>query len=81
MSTKRNLFIMQAQQGEHLSYSPEELLDALRNAREFIVSTMASELSADSMITAKELAMALMPLDYLVNDVEYRTLDQRGGQQ
>lgn len=73
---KKDLFIMQAKEDETLSYGPESIVNELTNLRKFIID-MAAELDDKADISARELAFALMPLDYLLNDVEFRTVKSR----
>ncbi len=81
MSNKKSaMFVMQPANGGILSYSPDELVEGLANLREFIIKVMAVELLPESTVTAKELANNLMPLDYLISDVEFRELKGRSGQ-
>lgn len=81
MSNKKSaMFVMQPVDGGSLSYRPDELVEGLANLREFIIKVMAVELLPESTVTAKELASNLMPLDYLISDVEFRELKGRSGQ-
>lgn len=81
MSNKKSaMFVMQPANGGSLSYSPNELVEGLANLREFVIKVMAVELLPESTVTAKELASNLMPLDYLISDVEFRELKGRSGQ-
>ena len=73
---RTNLFIMQAKEGRTLAYSPETIVKELANLRNFIID-VAAQLDDKADVSARELAFALMPLDYLLNDVEYRTVKSR----
>lgn len=73
---KTNLFIMQAKEGQTLSYESETIVKELANLRNFIIG-MAAQLDDKADVSARELAFALMPLDYLLNEVEFRTVKSR----
>ncbi|RRC99060.1 hypothetical protein [Prevotella sp. OH937_COT-195] len=67
---------MQAKEGQTLSYESETIVKELANLRNFIIG-MAAQLDDKADVSARELAFALMPLDYLLNEVEFRTVKSR----
>lgn len=67
---KKNILIMQEKDGQVPAYTPEDLVNGLENLRRFITG-MAAQLDEKADISARELASALMPLDYLLDEVDY----------
>ena len=71
---KEDLFIMQGLNGGEPNYSPEALVEEIEGVRQFILE-MVGELSDNSTISAKMVAQALQPLNYLSRQVEFRTIN------
>lgn len=62
-------------QGQMLAYSPDDLKKALQALRDFVAFDLAAELGEESSITAWRLSSELMPLDYLIREVEFKEVE------
>ncbi len=62
-------------QGQVMAYSPDELKKALQALRDFVAFDLAAELGEQSSITAWRLSSELMPLDYLIREVEFKEVE------
>ena len=75
-----DVFIMQGKNGEMPTFTPEDLVKEIEATRQFILD-LAIEVPDTAGISARMVAEAIRPLEYLSQRVEYRTLNQKGGQQ
>ena len=62
-------------QGQVMAYSPDDLKKALQALRDFVAFDLAAELGEQSSITAWRLSSELMPLDYLIREVEFKEVE------
>lgn len=62
-------------QGQIMAYSPDELKKALRALRDFVAFDLAAELGENSSISAWRLSSELIPLDYLIREVEFKEVE------
>ena len=62
-------------QGQIMAYSAEELKKALQALRDFVAFDLAAELGENSSISAWRLSSELMPLDYLIREVEFKEVE------
>lgn len=62
-------------QGQIMAYSPDELKKALQALRDFVAFDLAAELGENSSISAWRLSSELMPLDYLIREVEFKEVE------
>ena len=73
---KHGIVILQAAEGETLMYGAAEIQNDLKQVRRFILD-LAGELADDATITARDVAYAMMPLDFLIDDVEFKEIKSR----
>lgn len=74
-----DVFIMQDKEGGMPTFEPEDLKREIEATRQFILD-LALEVPDSAGITAKMVAEALRPLEYLGKRVEYRVLRaEKGG--
>ena len=62
-------------QGQIMAYSADELKKALQALRDFVAFDLAAELGENSSISAWRLSSELMPLDYLIREVEFKEVE------
>lgn len=62
-------------QGQIMAYSPDELKKALQALRDFVAFDLAAELGENSSISAWRLSSELIPLDYLIREVEFKEVE------
>lgn len=62
-------------QGQIMAYSSDELKKALQALRDFVAFDLAAELGENSSISAWRLSSELMPLDYLIREVEFKEVE------
>lgn len=62
-------------QGQVMAYSADELKKALQALRDFVAFDLAAELGENSSISAWQLSSELMPLDYLIREVEFKEVE------
>lgn len=62
-------------QGQVMAYSPDELKKALQALRDFVAFDLAAELGENSSISAWRLSSELIPLDYLIREVEFKEVE------
>lgn len=62
-------------QGQIMAYSPDDLKKALQALRDFVAFDLAAELGENSSITAWRLSSELIPLDYLIREVEFKEVE------
>ena len=62
-------------QGQVMAYSADELKKALQALRDFVAFDLAAELGENSSISAWRLSSELMPLDYLIREVEFKEVE------
>ena len=74
MKREKILTVVQ-KQGQVLAYSPDDLKKALQALRDFVAFDLAAELGEQSSITAWRLSSELMPLDYLIREVEFKEVE------
>lgn len=72
---RQKVTIMQPKNGDCLTYDYSALQEALQETRDFVAFDMAAELHAEATITASELSLKLMPLDYLIREVEFKEVE------
>ena len=61
--------------GMIFTYDPEALKKELQALRDFVAFDMAAELNEDASISAWTLSAQLMPLDYLIREVEFKEVE------
>ena len=62
-------------QGQVMAYSEDERKKALQALRDFVAFDLAAELGENSSISAWRLSSELMPLDYLIREVEFKEVE------
>ena len=72
---RKKVIVMQPRKSEIPAYDPQALKDALEALRDFVAFDMAAELSTEATITAWRLSSELMPLDYLIREVEFKEVE------
>ena len=72
---REKVIVMQQKKGNVPVYDPQALKDALEALRDFVAFDMAAELSTEATITAWRLSSELMPLDYLIREVEFKEVE------
>ena len=72
---REKVIVMQPKNGGLPAYDPQALKDALEALRDFVAFDMAAELSTEATITAWRLSSELMPLDYLIREVEFKEVE------
>lgn len=72
---REKVIVMQQKKGNVPAYDPQALKDALEALRDFVAFDMAAELSTKATITAWRLSSELMPLDYLIREVEFKEVE------
>ena len=72
---REKVMVMQQRNGAIPAYAPEALKEALEALRDFVAFDMAAELSTEATISAWRLSSELMPLDYLIREVEFKEVE------
>lgn len=72
---REKIMTVAPKQGQVMAYSPDDLKKALQALRDFVAFDLAAELGEQSSITAWRLSSELMPLDYLIREVEFMEVE------
>ena len=72
---REKIMTVAPKQGQVMAYSEDELKKALQALRDFVAFDLAAELGEQSSITAWRLSSELMPLDYLIREVEFKEVE------
>ena len=72
---REKIMTIAPKQGQVMAYSPDDLKKALQTLRDFVAFDLAAELGEQSSITAWRLSSELMPLDYLIREVEFKEVE------